>query len=97
MQSLANVLADAIDRRAAEDEIRHQALHDPLTRLPNRTLFGDRLAHALRSRAAAARRSPCCSCDIDHFKLINDSLGHAAGDELLTGGRPAAQGGAAPG
>ena len=59
VQSLANVLAEAIDRRAAEDEMRRRALHDPLTLLPNRTLFGDRLAHALlqsRRRGVAHRR-----------------------------------------
>ena len=88
VQSLANVLADAIDRRAAEDEIRHQAVHDPLTRLPNRVLFLDRLAHAL---AQSRRRNSTVAVlflDLDHFKLINDSLGHAAGDELLTAVAP---------
>ena len=88
VQSLANVLAEAIDRRAAEDEMRHRALHDPLTLLPNRTLFGDRLAHALLQSRRRGTLTAVLFCDIDHFKLINDSLGHAAGDELLTGVAP---------
>jgi PAS domain S-box-containing protein len=59
VQALANVLADAIHRRSTEDEIRHQALHDPLTGLPNRVLFADRLGHAL---ARGAARGPSASC-----------------------------------
>jgi diguanylate cyclase (GGDEF)-like protein/PAS domain S-box-containing protein len=88
VQSLANVLAEAIDRRAAEDEMRRRALHDPLTLLPNRTLFGDRLAHALLQSRRRGSLTGVLFCDVDHFKLINDSLGHAAGDELLTGVAP---------
>jgi diguanylate cyclase (GGDEF)-like protein/PAS domain S-box-containing protein len=81
MQALANTLAGAIARRAAEDDIRHQALHDPLTGLPNRVLFLDRLAHALERRTGDV---VVVLLDIDNFKLVNDSLGHEAGDELLT-------------
>ena len=88
VQSLANVLAEAIDRRGVEDEMRRRALHDPLTMLPNRTLFGDRLAHALLQSRRRGTLTTVLFCDIDHFKLINDSLGHAAGDELLTGVAP---------
>ena len=84
VHSLANVLADALERRATEEEIRHRALHDALTGLPNRVLFRERLVHAL---AQAQRRSDTVAVlflDLDHFKVINDSLGHQTGDELLT-------------
>ncbi len=89
LQALANVLADALERQAIEDAIRDRALHDPLTGLPNRVLFVDRLEHAL---ARLGRRSPAlCAIlflDLDHFKLVNDSLGHHVGDELLTAAAP---------
>jgi diguanylate cyclase (GGDEF)-like protein/PAS domain S-box-containing protein len=81
VQALANILADAIQRRATEEDIRYQALHDPLTGLPNRVLFLERLGEALARPAAEVA---VVLLDIDNFKLVNDSLGHAAGDELLT-------------
>jgi diguanylate cyclase (GGDEF)-like protein/PAS domain S-box-containing protein len=81
VQALANVLADAIQRIASEEDIRYRALHDPLTGLPNRDMFLERLAALLgRNDAEAA----VMLIDIDNFKLVNDSLGHGAGDELLT-------------
>jgi len=82
LQASANVLADAITRLRAEQDTRHQALHDPLTGLPNRALFADRLTVALLQ---ADRRGMVAVLflDLDHFKLINDSRGHRAGDELL--------------
>jgi len=78
------VLATGIDiteRKQLEDQLAHRALHDPLTGLPNRALLMDRLEHALRrSRAAVG----VLFIDLDGFKLINDTLGHEAGDLVLT-------------
>ena len=83
LEATANVLADAIERRRAEEEMQRQGLHDPLTGLPNRTLFMDRLSlalsHAVRRKTSVA----VLFIDLDRFKLVNDSLGHGAGDELL--------------
>jgi diguanylate cyclase (GGDEF)-like protein/PAS domain S-box-containing protein len=84
VQSLANVLADALERRRVEEAIHHRALHDPLTGLPNRVLFLDRLQHALdRLRRRPKATAAVLFIDLDHFKFVNDSLGHHAGDELL--------------
>jgi len=80
VQALANILADAIQQRETEDRIRYQALHDQLTDLPHRVLFLDRLGHALTRPGAEVA---VVLLDIDNFKLVNDSLGHSAGDELL--------------
>ena len=83
LEAVANVLAAAAERRQAEEEIRLQSVHDALTRLPNRTLFLDRLAQAL-SRAERTRRTVAVLfLDIDRFKVVNDGLGHVAGDRLL--------------
>ncbi len=84
LQSLANVLADALARQSTEDEIRHRALHDRLTGLPNRELFQDRLDHVIERLRRRDSLAAMLFLDVDHFKLINDSLGHHFGDELLT-------------
>jgi diguanylate cyclase (GGDEF)-like protein len=83
LRAVANILADVIDRRRAEEGIRHQALHDPLTGLPNRALFLDRLRLSLAHGARRESEVAVVFLDIDHFKLVNDSLGHGIGDELL--------------
>ncbi|MGN6086179.1 bifunctional diguanylate cyclase/phosphodiesterase [Trinickia sp.] len=73
----------AIERTRAEDSIRHMANHDALTGLPNRTLLADRLSQALAHAQRYGRGVSVAFVDLDNFKLINDSLGHHAGDELL--------------
>ncbi len=73
---------DATERKALEERLRHQALHDPLTGLANRLLLRDRIDHALHARRS---RLPLglLVIDLDDFKNINDSYGHAAGDQAL--------------
>ncbi len=83
LQSVAHILSTAIERSEAEEEYRNAALHDELTGLPNRRLFVERIELALER----ARRERCGAAvllfDLDNFKLINDSLGHDDGDQLL--------------
>jgi diguanylate cyclase (GGDEF)-like protein len=81
---LARALADAeLQRAELEEELRRQALEDPLTGLANRTLFKDRVEHALDRRREDGKTIGVAFLDLDDFKTVNDSLGHAAGDELL--------------
>ncbi|MEI7784384.1 MAG: EAL domain-containing protein [Betaproteobacteria bacterium] len=74
---------DITARKAQEDVIEHLAFHDPLTGLPNRQLLLVRLQNALSETAAGARIGALLFIDLDHFKLLNDTLGHDRGDELL--------------
>ncbi|HWN72452.1 MAG TPA: EAL domain-containing protein, partial [Solirubrobacterales bacterium] len=83
VQAAANVLADAIERHNADQALRYRVLHDALTGLPNRLSFVDSLGEALTKAAISGSPIGILFLDLDHFKLINDSLGHHAGDALL--------------
>lgn len=76
-------LVDVTDRRLGEERSRFQASHDALTGLPNRLLFTDRLSLAILHAQRHGERVAVMFLDIDHFKEINDRLGHSAGDEVL--------------
>ncbi len=82
-QSMILHLKDVTKRKVAENELRHRALHDSLTGLPNRDLLLDRLAGALARAGRAEASVAVLFLDLDNFKLINDTIGHAAGDDML--------------
>ncbi|WP_370095425.1 putative bifunctional diguanylate cyclase/phosphodiesterase [Streptacidiphilus sp. MAP12-20] len=76
------MLEDITDRYRLQERLRHQATHDPLTGLPNRATFFERLEQ-LFATAEPGSHFGLCYIDLDRFKIVNDSLGHATGDQLL--------------
>ena len=89
LAGISLIARDISDRKRLEQELAHQALHDSLTDLPNRALFQDRLRESLQREPDSERpvtgKHAVLFVDLDDFKVINDTLGHRAGDELLIG------------
>jgi diguanylate cyclase (GGDEF)-like protein/PAS domain S-box-containing protein len=81
--AIEGIARDVTERKQFEEQLAHQALHDPLTDLPNRALFLDRLTLALGQSKRSRRRVGVFFCDLDRFKVVNDNLGHNAGDHVL--------------
>ncbi|KKL76526.1 hypothetical protein LCGC14_2044020, partial [marine sediment metagenome] len=82
-KAFIRVARDITERKRAEETIKHLAYHDALTDLPNRTLFEDRLTIALAQARRTKRMLAVMFLDLDHFKVVNDTVGHAEGDKLL--------------
>ncbi|WP_175628224.1 EAL domain-containing protein [Thioalkalivibrio denitrificans] len=80
---IAGIAEDVTERRRAEEELRYRAMFDPLTGLPNRRTFEQRIEQAIGSGRDTARSLSLLILDLDRFKEINDTLGHAAGDQVL--------------
>jgi diguanylate cyclase (GGDEF)-like protein/PAS domain S-box-containing protein len=80
---VSTIVRDVGDRKRLESSLRHQALHDALTGLPNRTLLDDRMSHALTGARAWGGTVAVLFLDLDRFKVLNDAEGHAAGDAVL--------------
>lgn len=83
VERCAALVAIAVERQRAEETATYQALHDPLTGLPNRTLYTERLRETLSAALRQRRPVALLMLDLDHFKMINDTLGHEAGDQVL--------------
>ncbi|HZN13798.1 MAG TPA: EAL domain-containing protein [Acidimicrobiales bacterium] len=81
--AIEGIARDVTERKEAETRLAYQALHDPLTSLPNRILLIDRVNQALARANRGISRVAVFYVDLDHFKRVNDAFGHAAGDELL--------------
>ena len=83
VQAMAHTLASALTRLRTEQRMRHEALHDPLTGLANRTLLRDRLEHAIARSERERGATAVLFIDLDNFKDVNDTHGHIAGDAVL--------------
>src|SRR4029450_7339168 len=77
------LLIDTTDRKRLESKLIHDALHDPLTGLANRVLLRDHLERALARNRRSPRTAALLFVDLDDFKQVNDTFGHAAGDQIL--------------
>jgi len=82
-QSLGRQIGQFLQRKQVEEHIHHLAFHDALTHLPNRAMFSRQLSHAVAQAARYGKRLAVLFIDLDRFKIINDTLGHDAGDRLL--------------
>ncbi|MDD2865098.1 MAG: diguanylate cyclase [Methylococcales bacterium] len=83
LEYLVGMIQDITERKATEKYIHQLAFYDPLTQLPNRRLLHDRIKHSMEITRRAGNQMAVMMLDLDKFKIVNDSLGHAAGDELL--------------